>query len=289
MKTLVLATAVVVAACVAACGGGSSGSGDTDAVPGDSIASVDAPPTTDGGCVATGAETCDMVDNDCNGLVDDVDEGGDGLYDCQTIALFGSAGANGSSNFVAWLESNGTDIVRIQDSTDGAPALTAAELDAHQVIILDRLIREYTDEEAALLTAWVTAGGGLMVLTGYSGGGGDFYANTLLEDIGLEYNVSGGLLSGPVTTFNPHPVTGGLTSVTFSGGWVVGEVAGVTGGTNTVVASIGAYTVGIVQQRGLGRVFVWGDEWITFDSEWTSMPEIEGLWANSLGWLGRFI
>jgi hypothetical protein len=41
------------------------------------------------------------------------------------------------------------------------------------------------------------------------------------------------------------------------------------------------------REVGKGRVLVWGDEWITFDSEWSSHPEyqVERLWLNSLKWL----
>jgi hypothetical protein len=31
--------------------------------------------------------------------------------------------------------------------------------------------------------------------------------------------------------------------------------------------------------------FVWGDEWITFDSQWSSMPMIKTFWVHILGWL----
>lgn len=278
---------------LAACGGGSSGSTD-DAAPGIDTAqgAADADRSADASdaCVPTEppTETCDDVDNDCNGLVDDVDVGGDGLYDCQTIALFGEPGSSGTSNFVAWLASNGTDVVRMQGITDGAPTLTAADLAPHQVIILDNLRRAYTVEEAGFMTDWVTAGGGLMVLSGYTGGAADYdEPNSLLTGVGLA--LGGTLTNGPVTMFAPHPVTEGITSVTFLGGFHVAEVEGVAGGVNTVVATIADQPVGVVQQRGEGRVFVWGDEWITFDSQWDAMPEIQAFWANSLGWLGGFI
>jgi hypothetical protein len=36
---------------------------------------------------------------------------------------------------------------------------------------------------------------------------------------------------------------------------------------------------------GSGRAFVWGDEWIEFDSEWSTLPEIERLWVQVFTWI----
>ena len=34
-----------------------------------------------------------------------------------------------------------------------------------------------------------------------------------------------------------------------------------------------------------GRAFVWGDEWIEYDSEWSSMPRIPELWLQVFAWI----
>jgi hypothetical protein len=47
-----------------------------------------------------------------------------------------------------------------------------------------------------------------------------------------------------------------------------------------------ALPVAVVATRGSGRLFLFGDEWVTFDSEWVSMPEIEQFWVNIFDWLG---
>ena len=225
--------------------------------------------------------TCDGLDNDCDGYVDDVDVGGDGFCDCLRIGVIGDPGVLASSSFQAWLVARGTSIVRF--GLDGAP-LTADQLAAHDVVILDRLRRDYTAEESTILRDFVAAGGGVMAMTGHTGGGEDrTRPNSLLATIGLEYLP--GLHSGPVTSFEAHPLTTGLTSVTFQGGYLVAEVAGVPGA-NTVVARLPVGPAGIAQERGEGRVFVWGDEWIQFDSEWTTLPEINQLWVNVMSWLG---
>jgi len=38
---------------------------------------------------------------------------------------------------------------------------------------------------------------------------------------------------------------------------------------------------------GMGHVFQWGDEWITYDSEWTAHPDyqVQLLWLNAIKWL----
>lgn len=241
-------------------------------------------------CVPTSpsTEVCDDVDNDCNGLVDDVDSGGDGIFDCQRILLIGIAGANPSANFVTWLTGNGSQVERVLTTTAGE--ITSALLSDVQVVILDRVTRTFTAGEAAILEAWIEDGGGLMVMTGYSGGATDIdRPNSLLAPLGLAYKP--GLLNGPATTFATHPLTAGLSSVTFAGGFAVGPLdadAGPGEGTNVTVATVpSGAVVGIAQTRGAGRVFVWGDEWVTFDSEWSSMPMIQTFWVNTLGWLER--
>jgi hypothetical protein len=42
-----------------------------------------------------------------------------------------------------------------------------------------------------------------------------------------------------------------------------------------------------VLQSQNGRVVVWGDEWITYDSEWADVEDqqVELFWLNILKWL----
>jgi hypothetical protein len=91
-------------------------------------------------------------------------------------------------------------------------------------------------------------------------------------------------LWGPVMTFVPHPTTQGLTSVTFVGGYAVSDLGG-TASSRTAVASIGSTTVGYAVTMGAGRAFVWGDEWIEFDSEWSQNAQIKQFWVNIFGWV----
>ena len=229
----------------------------------------------------TPERTCNRLDDDCNGVVDDIDVGGDGLCDCLRIGVLGMPGTLASSSFQGWLEARGTTVTRI--GLDDTP-LTAAQLAAFDVVVLDRLVREYTTDEAALLLAFVSGGGGLMSMTGYSGGGEDrLRPNGLLAGLGVEYIAE--LRSGPVTMFEPHPLTAMLTSVTFAGGYRVADLPGATS-TRTVVARLTDGAAGVAIEQGEGRAFVWGDEWIQFDSEWSTMPEITRLWVNALSWLG---
>lgn len=238
----------------------------------------------DAGCVPSGPEVCDGIDNDCNDLVDDVDEGGDGIFDCSRIALFGGPGSLGSSNFLNWLGSNGVTVTRLQTDT---ASLTPQILADYDVVILDRLVREYTADEAALFRDWIEAGGGVMSMTGYSGAAVDrLNPNSLLNELGLGY--VDGLRSGPVTMFVPHATTSSLTSITFAGGFRVEVLPGPLAATSTVVALLPDGPAAVAAERGSGRVFVWGDEWVQFDSEWSSMPEIPRFWANVLGWLRHF-
>lgn len=260
--------------------GGSSGSSGTGAAgSGGSIVVPDAGPCTPTSATET---QCDGLDDDCNGKIDDVDVGKDGICDCLAIGIIGSPGTNPSADFQAWLVARGTSVERTH--LQATETFDQALLDKYDVVIFDRLPREYTSSEADALTKWVEAGGGFMSMTGYTGSPApDFYTNTLLAPFGLAYQP--GLYTEPVTIFANHPVTVGLTSVTFAGGYLVKD-SGSSAGKSSVIGSISAGPVAYAHERGKGRAVVWGDEWIEFDSEWKTLPEIQKLWVNIIGWLG---
>lgn len=263
-------------------GGAGGSSGDASAGMAGTGGSIILPES--GTCTPSAAtETkCDGVDDDCNGKVDDVDVGKDGICDCLSIGIIGSPGTNPSANFQAWLKARGTSVERTHETPGETFDLTL--LNKYDVVILDRLPREYTSAEAGALQAWVESGGGFVSMTGYTGQPApDFYTNTLLVPFGLAYQP--GLQTEPVTVFATHPVTVGLSSVTFAGGYLVKD-SGSAGGKSTVIGSISAGPVAFAHERSKGRAVVWGDEWIEFDSEWQALPQIEKLWVNMFGWLG---
>ena len=236
--------------------------------------------TSGGSCVpvADDEQTCDGIDDDCNGFIDDIDEGGDGICDCLAIGIIGTPGSLAASQFTQWLTDRGSSAERIDP-----PVVDATVLDAYDVVILDQLTREYTAAEAMAFETWVTSGGGLMSMTGHTANptSAQQWPNGILGPMGLEYQ--GALLNGPVTDFEVHPIATGLTSVTFLGGF---EVVGTNPGESDLVASLpGGVPAAMAQERGEGKLFVWGDEWIEYDSEWSSMPEITQLWVNIFEWI----
>ncbi len=226
------------------------------------------------------SETCNGVDDDCDTMIDDVDRGRDGIPDCIRIGLLGNAGAYAASDFVGWLHANGSSVERVL--TDGE-SLTRLLLDRFDVVIIDWLTREYSSAEAGIVFEWVSGGGGLMTMTGYDNSPADLTRpNSFLTAFGLRY-VAPLIHGGAVTDFSPHPTTDGLASVTFLGGYRVA----LEGTSGVVTARIAGEPVAVAHERGLGRVYAWGDEWVEFDSEWRAMPMIQLFWADVLSWLAH--
>jgi hypothetical protein len=277
-----LAFALLGTATLLACGGGDHVNGGTGGTGG----------TTGAGAVGTGGAAGGGPDGGAMGGSGGGDDGGlvlDGATFVDAagctqlnIGILGNPGQNPSSNFQTWLETSGTSVTRTQ-TTSGVP-LTAATLAPFDVIVLDWLTRDYTTDEAALLAAWVSAGGGVASMSGYDNvTTDDWHANSLLAPLQVAY--SGSLLTGAVTTFATHPITAGLTSVTFNGGYAVSDLGG-SASTRTPIAFFsGNVPVGYAIQMGAGRAFVFGDEWIEFDSEWSTLPDIKRLWVQVFGWL----
>lgn len=275
-------------------GGGGDGDGegdDTDATMGDGSMSMtdgatrdfggggrDIGPLPDG---TMGPEVCDGIDNDLNGVIDDVDEGGDGICDCLIIATLGEPGEWGDGDvFATWLDERSD----IGATALGDTTLTPELLEPYQVIVAQDLRgREYSDAEVDALRGWLESGGGLMTLIGYGSPDERTNVNQLLAPSGLQYDATP-ILAGsptvPVTEWETHPVSEMVTQVGVDNGYeVVGE--------GDVVAREGGFVVLRAATLGEGKVLVWGDEWITYDSEWNDHPEyeLERFWLNAIKWL----
>lgn len=267
---------------LAACGGGatagSSVDGGADArdrsdaevgTEADARRTPDAPEV----CTPTGAEVCDDIDNDCDGRTDDVDVGADGFYDCARVALFGISGGM-TTGFQANLATVGVTSTRIQNEA-GSGALTAAILNSYDVIIFDRLVRAYSPDEATAIADWVSRGGALIAMSGYVSAATDVDAqNQLLSVVGV--SLTAPLVDGPVTTFAEHPTTTGVTLLEFRGGHAVN-------GAGTVIGSLATGAIARAVERGAGRVVVWGDEWVSYDTQWAT-PDVLRFWRQTLAW-----
>lgn len=247
----------------------------------DSSTRPDAPPIVPAG----NESACDGRDDDGNGVIDDVDVEQDGVCDCLSIAtLGGDPPSSTSSVFKGWLSKRS----RSGAAALGTAELTDAALAKYQIIVtqdLTQLGRSYKPQEIDALQRWVEAGGGLLTLTGYSANE-VANVNSVLSRFDLAYGEQGILLNWliffplPVSDWTPHPISEGVQTVGMNNGYPVL-------GSGTSIARKDGYDLMKVKEVGKGRVIVWADEWITFDSQWSSQPDfqVERLWLNMLKWL----
>jgi hypothetical protein len=286
-----LPVAPYLVAVAVACGCGGSGRAGDGAGPRDGGADTTTGTVADTGAPINGVES-GSVDSSTSFFPDATYEGSaPDSAACMhlNIGILGNPGQNASSDFQQWLVNAGTSVQRIQTMAP-TPVITAATLQPFDVVILDWLTRDYSAAEAAVFASFVISGGGVVAMSGYDNvTADDWHANSLLAPLAVAY--SGPLLlDGPVTDFAMHPITAGLTSVTFDGGYAISDLGG-TSGTRTPIAFLanpqaaGNVTVSYAIQMGSGHAFVWGDEWISFDSEWSTMPEIEQLWVQVFAWI----
>jgi uncharacterized membrane protein len=201
----------------------------------------------------------------------------------RSVALFGGQGLLDGSAWLAFLRDYPLAVTRIDMISSH---LTDRTLAAFDIVVIDRLSRSFEADEAAALEAWVHGGGSLMSLTGYVSGTEDVdRANSLLAKLPVLYLP--GILEhtsfSQVSDFAPHPTTTGLSHVPFWGGYRV-ELVGTCDGPSQVVATVNSTPVGVACQYGAGRVYVWGDEWVQYSSQWQS-ADVPKFWKNAMDWL----
>lgn len=258
-------------------------------------------------------------------------DGGDGCK-CPplNVAVLGKPGKWGANPkgdpdtaLQEWLNSSSAGTARADNFTNRV-TLTPEFLATYNVIILASLSDDsnmgpfwtFTDAEAAAFHAWVQDGGGVIAMTGYAGSGDEIKpVNQLIGFSGVAYNddgtwgactdwrICGCAHSNTLSDWNRSDavvanLSTGVTLVGYQNGRSVsapadGHVAAtVDNGKNALVGKL----------VGKGRVLAYGDEWITYTSQWTGVgnpsasdPSCQGylpqdkyqmaqFWYNMIRW-----
>lgn len=211
----------------------------------------------------------------------------DGVCVCIKLASWGALGAYGAEGgtgegqdaIVAWLNENSTGDA---DYFLAKPALTAEALGVYDVILIQDISMwtAFTPDEKATFEAWVRAGGGVITLNGYSANNNEMAnVNDLLGFTGLSYVPASDTAnetqratklgvcedcygaSVPQEGWTTHPIGLNMKQVgAFHGRAVMG---------GTPVAAEFGSTLGATAEVDLGHVFMFHDEWVTYNSQWT--------------------
>ncbi len=270
--------------------GSGSGSGTGGAILGSGGGGVILPGTgsTGSGGSATREPKCDEA----------------GKCSCINIAVFGQQGAfgavpgmDGVSAIQQWLNENSSAAAALFREK---PAITAEFLSQYDVIILEdpRSVKDgpkwqYSAEEIAAVETWIrTAPDGLargiISLSGYSADAAEVDpTNALLAFSGMQYVAGSDTLgsstdtcayclgnSVPQREWNAaHPISANISAV----GAFHGRSVTVSGAAETV-STQGTTILAAAAQVDLGRVFMFHDEWVTYNSQWNG----QGLTNNCL-------
>ncbi len=232
------------------------------------------------------AEICDGIDNNADGLIDNLDVGHDGICDCLKIATLGVRNPRGAGDvFATWLSSRSVNGAIDLNNTVLTPQLLAD----FQVVVAQNVStigRMYAPSEVTALNDWIQAGGGFMTMTGYAPSPDEILnVNSLLAPMGMSYGPqqilqTQSVSTVPVTMWQAHAVTAGITRIGADNGYPVL-------GKGQTLASEGGFDMLKAQEVGKGHVLMWGDEWITFNSEWVDHKDyqVEAFWLNMIKWL----
>jgi uncharacterized membrane protein len=188
-----------------------------------------------------------------------------------------------------WLNSSSAGTARADNFPD-RKTLTPDFLATYDVIILASLSEDsdngpwwtFSADEIAAFQAWIENGGGVISLSGYSSGNEQAPSSQLLGFTGIQYNqdrvgscidwqICGCAHSSTLTDWvRTDPLIAslstGVTMVGFEGGHSIVAPADAH-----VAATVSALPVLVGKLVGKGRVLMFGDEWITYTSQWNGV------------------
>jgi hypothetical protein len=218
-----------------------------------------------------------------------------------------SGSADNTDAFQTFMNSNSKGTATMEMRTK-FKSITSSDLSNYDVVILQALydnpydpngLWKYTDADAAALRDWVNdKGGALIAMTGY-------FSDTAVEIQPLNKLMAPfGITIDSDTTYtsNDCPNTPGSGTLCYCAygsipfdNWSSGvpeitknlKKVGVFMGrsikcsgsdcktiaTDTVDTSAQSNIVGVAKSVGNGRVFAWGDEWVTYTSQWGLTPD----------------
>ena len=205
-----------------------------------------------------------------------------------------------------WLNSSSAGTAQVDNFTS-RPSLTADFLANYGVIILASLAEDsstgpwwtFSADEVAAFRAWIENGGGVITLTGYAGDPEEVNpVNQLIGFSGITYSQDGVwgdcadiqtcncTHSNTLSEWNrTDPVVAnlatGVTYVGFQNGRPI-----IAPSDAHVAATIGGTTNALVGKLvGKGRVLAFGDEWITYTSQWTGVGNPSATDPSCVGYL----
>jgi hypothetical protein len=252
---------------------------------------------------------------------------------CVTIASLGQTGHYGNNGqdttteFQNWLQNNSANSATLEMDTTPVP-ITAEFLAKFKVVVIQGLMDNVlgptsfwtpTADEVSALQAWVEGGGGLVTMSGYTGPVQEVVpVNALLAFSGIQYNMDDIMPNcvdptnmGKCYCWGSSDPAGGFDQTTPIGANI--QQVGIFHGRSlsvptdaTVVAKTGSTVIAAMKQVGMGRVFVFADEWVTYTSQWShpkptdppTPPECIGytgadvfqvpqFWYNAFKWVSN--
>ena len=205
---------------------------------------------------------------------------GDGSFDAPktvhmgrpNVTILGTYGPMAATMFDAWITTNAQN----RSSITGSTTINDAALANTDLIILVDPQKTYSFAESASIAKVVGRGGALLGLSGFSAGDITLFNSAVFAfDVQAIGSTS---TDGPVTTFASHPITAGITSLPFTGGdEITLNAPGVP------LAKINGLDIAMAFDYQLGRVMIWGDEWVTYDMTWNA--NVQTFWDNALAWV----
>jgi hypothetical protein len=229
---------------------------------------------------------------------------GSGSCTCTTLASLGTPASasysiGGTNDFEDWLGAN-SNLQSVQFFTTDTVQLTAEWLAQWDVILLQDLRAfTFTTSEVTAFQNWIAGGGGVIALSGYYSDNATEIVptNQLLASSGVQLLAeevpsdncqsadaaeSQAVCPSPVASGRcycwgvatpliqwgtDHPISKNVKSVGAFRGRAVNP--GTDGAT---VVSYQDTPVGASKAVGLGRIFVFGDDWVTYASRWGAYP-----------------